>query len=90
MIVWIKKVNESYWADTELGLTKKFSFDSFLKSVEFVNKLAVLFEQLNHHGKIVIDYKEVEVFCYTHGDQKTVTETDKNLADKIDGVYDLV
>ena len=67
----------------DVNLIKKtFEFDNFLESIEFVNKIAPIAEEMNHHPDINISYNKVTVNLSTH-DENGVTERDISLAGKI-------
>ncbi len=44
----------------------QFKFDSFLQSIEFVNKVADVAETEDHHPDITINYKKVTIELTTH------------------------
>ena len=72
---WIKEKNH---------LTKEFSFNNFKEAINFVNKVALLAEENNHHPDILLyNYKNVRITLSTHSEGK-VTDKDYNLADQID------
>lgn len=43
-----------------------FEFPSYAEGITFVNEVARLAESANHHPKIIVDYRKVEVEWYTH------------------------
>lgn len=71
------------WSYQDNSLSKQFSFADFLASVGFVNKIAPLAEEINHHPDLKIEYSKVTVTLTTH-DQASVTNKDFELASKID------
>lgn len=72
------------WTQTEKYLEKEFVFKDFVQAIEFVNQIASLAEQMNHHPDILIfDYKKVKISLFTH-DANRVTEKDHKLAKSID------
>jgi len=62
---------------------KSYEFKDFTEAKRFVDKVADLAQQVDHHPKIQIDYNKVELWFSTHSAGK-VTEKDKNLAKKVD------
>jgi len=76
------------WQKKDNSLYKKFEFKDFSEAFEFINKVAALAEQQNHHPKILSDYGEVEIWLTTHSD-KSVTEKDERLAAAIDNLSSL-
>ena len=47
-------------------LQKEFSFKDFKEAILFVNKVAEIAEQEQHHPNIAIDYSKVEITLWTH------------------------
>jgi 4a-hydroxytetrahydrobiopterin dehydratase len=70
------------WNIIEEKLSKKFKFENFSDSLEFVNSVAEISEEMNHHPEILINYDEVTISTWTH-EQNSITEKDYNLAEKI-------
>ena len=64
-------------------LYTKIIFKDFLSAIEFINKLALIAEQLNHHPTIHNTYNTVELFLSTHDAGDVVTEKDWELAEEI-------
>jgi 4a-hydroxytetrahydrobiopterin dehydratase len=74
------------WIKEEDHLTKEFSFKNFKEAIDFVNKVAYLAEEHNHHPDILLyGYKNVRLTLSTHSEGK-VTDKDYTLADLIDNV----
>ncbi len=73
------------WQQKNNSLYRKFEFQSFLEAVEFVDKVASLAEEHNHHPKIILDYNVVELWATTHS-ANAVTEKDRDLANAIDAL----
>lgn len=66
-------------------LERKFKFDDFKKSMEFVNKVAVISEAEQHHPDIKIFYSLVTITLWTHA-ISGLSENDFIMAAKIDGI----
>ncbi len=64
-------------------LYAKIIFKDFLSAIEFINKLAIIAKQLNHHPTIHNTYNTVELFLSTHDAGDVVTEKDWGLAKEI-------
>lgn len=76
----------SDWHITNNQLIKEFSFADFNQAIHFVNQVAQLAEEQNHHPNIFIhDYKKVRLALITHS-TGTVTPKDHQLAKKIDAL----
>jgi 4a-hydroxytetrahydrobiopterin dehydratase len=67
------------WERGENSLQKCFTFDSFVLAMVFVNTVAELAEQQNHHPDITINYRSVTLVLTTH-DAGCLTEKDYALA----------
>jgi 4a-hydroxytetrahydrobiopterin dehydratase len=74
------------WKIEDGLLTKEFEFKNFVEAIGFVNKIMPLAEEMNHHPDVLIhSYKKVKVMLYTHS-EKSITEKDHSLAEKIDKI----
>jgi 4a-hydroxytetrahydrobiopterin dehydratase len=62
-----------------------FPFENFKQGIDFVNKVAELAEEEEHHPDVCIHYKEVEVEISTHA-IGGLSENDFILAAKIDEI----
>lgn len=75
------------WTENQLALTKQFVFSNFNQAMEFVNGVATLAEEVNHHPDIHLhQYRKVTISLTTH-DEGKVTEKDWQLAERIDQLY---
>ncbi len=74
------------WQTRERKLYKKFTFSDFSDAIGFINKVASVSEEMNHHPTIQNTYNTVEIWLSTHDAGDSVTAKDKDLADKIDGL----
>lgn len=70
-------------------IVKKYRFQEFLKGVTFVNKIAQLSEEQNHHPFIAIDYKMVTLRL-TSWRAGGLTDLDVELAKKYDEIYEKI
>jgi len=71
------------WKRRSNKLTKDFEFPSFRDSIVFVNRIASLADDVNHHPDIDIRYATVTVTLTTH-DAGGITDKDLSLAEQID------
>ena len=71
------------WNEINSTITKTFEFNSYLDGVDFVNEVANLAEQENHHPDIEIGYCKVTISLTTH-DAGGLTDKDYKLAKLID------
>ncbi|MHA1943676.1 MAG: 4a-hydroxytetrahydrobiopterin dehydratase [Candidatus Thorarchaeota archaeon] len=76
------------WNRTEGGvdkIRKLFKFKNFKKSMEFVNKVAEIAEEQDHHPDIFIHWNEVTLTLFTHA-INGLFDNDFILAAKIDEI----
>lgn len=66
-------------------LRKQYQFPNYLNGVQFVNQLAAIAEEQNHHPLIHLDYRKVTVEIYTHV-VNGLTDNDFILAAKYDAL----
>ncbi|MDZ5472670.1 4a-hydroxytetrahydrobiopterin dehydratase [Bacillus sp. 31A1R] len=71
----------------EKWLEKKYRFGEYLKGVEFVQAIATLSEEVNHHPFIAIDYKLVTLKL-TSWRANGLTELDFELVKRYDEIFD--
>lgn len=67
-------------------LMKKFTFDDANKMLSFITELMEYQEEIQHHAKITIDYRDVIIEVYTH-DINDVTELDHEYAQFSDKLF---
>jgi 4a-hydroxytetrahydrobiopterin dehydratase len=71
------------WTRRGDTLTKTFSFDRFPDGIAFVDRVAKIAEDMNHHPDIDIRYTKVAMTLSTH-DAGGITQSDLDLAGRID------
>ena len=69
-------------------LNKKFKFENFLKSQDFVNEVAKISEKEDHHPDILFGWGYAEIKITTHA-IKGLSENDFILAAKIDKIINV-
>jgi 4a-hydroxytetrahydrobiopterin dehydratase len=74
------------WKEENNSLYKKFEFSNFSEAFAFMTRVALEAEKMNHHPKWTNVYNQVEFWLSTHDAGDKVTDRDKKLAQKIDGV----
>ncbi len=74
------------WQEKNNTLHKKFKFQNFSEAFAFMTRVALEAEKMDHHPKWTNTYDEVEVWLSTHDAGDVVTEKDRKLAKKIDGI----
>src|SRR5471030_1432697 len=77
----LKKVPE--WELEKKHIERTFEFDDFSESIDFVNGVAEVAEDEEHHPDIDIRYNKVRLILSTHS-KGGLTELDFGLAERID------
>ncbi len=78
---WLK--GRKGWKRSENALTKTFTFESFRNAIVFVNRVASLADDSDHHPDIDIRYCTVTLLLTTHS-AGGLTEKDLKLAERVD------
>ena len=73
------------WSYSGNAIHKKFTFESFLPGIAFVNKIAEAAEKVQHHPDITINYSVISISLSTHS-EGGVTAKDFGLAGQIDAI----
>jgi|TARA_B100001093_G_scaffold520250_1_gene613941 4a-hydroxytetrahydrobiopterin dehydratase len=71
------------WTSNNNILSKTFEFHSYLDGIDFVNTIANIAEQVDHHPDISIGYCRVTISLTTH-DSGGLTDKDYKFAKIID------
>jgi 4a-hydroxytetrahydrobiopterin dehydratase len=77
----LKKIPE--WELEKKHIERTFEFDDFSESIDFVNGVADVAQDEEHHPDIDIRYNKVRLILSTHS-KGGLTELDFNLAERID------
>lgn len=73
------------WQRAGSALSREFEFANFVGSVEFINRITPVAEELNHHPDLEISWNKVLVKLSTHS-EGGITEADFDLATRVDGL----
>ncbi|MGD0166541.1 MAG: 4a-hydroxytetrahydrobiopterin dehydratase [Gaiellaceae bacterium] len=73
------------WSLGEGMISRQFDFADFVESMAFVNRVAALAEERDHHPDIEISYNHVRIDLSTHR-VGGLTEKDFELAQAVDGL----
>jgi 4a-hydroxytetrahydrobiopterin dehydratase len=77
-------INESKgWGESKKKIEKTFKFQSFDESIDFVNKVAEIAEEQNHHPDIEINFDKVKISITDH-EKGGVSEKCHKLVKSID------
>jgi 4a-hydroxytetrahydrobiopterin dehydratase len=82
---WLKKLPE--WELDKKQIERTFEFDDFTQAMEFVNGVAEIAEEEDHHPDIDVRYNKVRVALSTHT-EGGLTEMDFEVAEKIGTLVD--
>jgi len=70
---------------TDVAIEKTYAFKSYLQTMAFVNAVAFLAEQNDHHPEILVNYKTCHVRWRTH-DVRGISHSDFECALKVDAL----
>jgi 4a-hydroxytetrahydrobiopterin dehydratase len=73
------------WSGSTEQLQRSIEFADFPTAVEFVNRLAPVCEELDHHPDLAVRWRWVEVVLATHS-AGGVTDLDLTLAGHVDEI----
>ncbi|GAC1498865.1 MAG: hypothetical protein NVS1B10_01010 [Candidatus Saccharimonadales bacterium] len=76
------------WQETKHGLYKQFNFENFKEAWIFMNKVANLAEELQHHPRWENEWSVVQIWLITHEGDHKVTDKDHQMAAEIDKLID--
>jgi 4a-hydroxytetrahydrobiopterin dehydratase len=71
------------WERDGNALKRQLKFDDFQGSVDFVNRITPVAEEMNHHPDICISWNTVGLTLSTHS-EGGITENDFELAQQVD------
>src|SRR3954468_514857 len=75
------------WQETKHGLYKQFNFENFKEAWDFMQQVAVLAEEFQHHPRWENEWSVVQIWLITHEGGKKITDKDRQMAEAIDGLY---
>ena len=73
------------WKFKNNAIHKIFTFESYLNSIAFINQLAEIAEENNHHPDMVVGWCKIDV-AFTSHDQGGVTTACIDMAKKAESV----
>jgi len=82
---WLKKLPQ--WDHEKKHIERVFEFDDFDQAIEFVNGVAEIAGEDDHHPDIDIRYGKVTLRLSTHS-EGGLTDMDFEVAEKIDTLVD--
>lgn len=75
------------WEHEGDGITRTIEFEEFMEGIDFVNLLAEVADEAQHHPDILVRYDKVTLTLTTH-DAGGITDADIELAQRIDNLVD--
>jgi 4a-hydroxytetrahydrobiopterin dehydratase len=75
------------WNEQNNQLTATFEFNDFVEAFGFMAKVALVAEKMNHHPEWTNIYNSVVIKLSTHDAGNVVTNLDRELATKIEKIY---
>jgi 4a-hydroxytetrahydrobiopterin dehydratase len=76
------------WDEAGGFLQKSFEFKDFKEALDFINKVGIISESMNHHPEIINNYNKVHLKLKTH-DKNQITELDHQMAKKVDQLFNI-
>ncbi len=74
------------WQEKDNKLHRNFEFKNFSEAFAFMTRVALLAEKMDHHPTWTNSWNKVEIWLYTHSAGDVVTDRDRKLAERIDGL----
>ena len=74
------------WEEEGGALRREFELEDFATALAFVNRVGALAEEADHHPDIDIRWNKVTLRLSTHSAGNVVTDKDRDLAARIDGL----
>lgn len=81
----LKKLPE--WELDGDSITRTIEFEEFMEGVDFINDVAEIAEELQHHPDISVQYTKITLVLTTH-QSNGLTELDFETAQRIDNLLD--
>jgi len=77
---------DAVWREEDSALVRDYEFKDFAQAMVFVNRVADLAEDANHHPDILVHgWNKVRLTLTTHS-AGGLTENDRTMAERIDGL----
>jgi 4a-hydroxytetrahydrobiopterin dehydratase len=74
------------WIEKDNALVKTFTFATFEKAMEWMQKASLIISEIDHHPEWCNVYNRITVRLTTHDCGNTITEKDRKLAAALDKV----
>ena len=77
------------WQETDSGFYKRFEFTDFKTAFAFMEQVAKLAEEKQHHPTWKNSWNIVEIWLISHDAGDVITEKDRSMATAIDALFTL-
>ena len=82
----MRMASEAVWRREGEALVRDYTFKDFVSAMAFVNRVADVAEEVNHHPDILVhEWNHVRLTLTTHSAGK-LTDNDHAMAQRIDGL----
>jgi 4a-hydroxytetrahydrobiopterin dehydratase len=82
----MRMTSDPVWREEGETLVRDYAFKDFVAAMAFVNRVAEVAEEVNHHPDILVHgWNQVRLTLTTHSEGK-VTDSDHAMAQRIDGL----
>jgi 4a-hydroxytetrahydrobiopterin dehydratase len=75
------------WSVVDGRLKRQFAFRDFHQTIDFVNALAAMIHEQNHHPELTVTYRHCVVNYNTHSACGALSQNDFICAAKADAIY---
>ena len=75
------------WLLENNKLIRSFKFKNFIITFNFMNEIALVAEEINHHPTWTTSYNQLKITLWTH-DTNSLSKLDYLLAKRIDKLYE--
>ena len=75
------------WIERDNALHADLKFKDFTQAFSFMTQVAILAEKMNHHPEWSNVWNSVKIKLTTHDAGNTITDLDRQLAEKIEVCY---
>lgn len=72
------------WQETKDGLYKQFEFADFKEAFAFMQRVAAIAEERQHHPRWENDWNKLQIWLISHDKGNVVTQADRDMAAAID------
>ena len=74
------------WAEENGKLVNSYEFKDFKEAMLFINNVAKICDEVNHHPEIYNCYNRIKLYLCTHDAQDNITKKDHHLAGLINKI----